>query len=75
MTFLRLHRFLRLRISINFTVLLYVKGQKNYNKMKKRMKNSGIVEELMSVIFHPKNMDKWIDWGFIEHQEMLDLFI
>jgi hypothetical protein len=26
------------------------------------MKKSGIDEELMSVIFHPKNMNKWIDW-------------
>ncbi len=44
----------------------------DYNKMKNTMKNSGIVEELMSVIFHPKNMNKWIDWGFTEHEEMLD---
>jgi hypothetical protein len=27
----------------------------------------------MSVIFHPKNMNKWIDWGFEEHQEFMDL--
>jgi hypothetical protein len=26
----------------------------------------------MSVIFHPKNMNKWIDWGFEEHQEFMD---
>ncbi len=45
----------------------------DYNLMKENMKNSGIVEELMAVIFHPKNMNKWIDWGFTEHQEMLDL--
>ena len=32
--------------------------------MKKTMNNSGIAEELMSVIFNPKNMNKWIDWGF-----------
>ena len=44
----------------------------DYNKMKENMKNSGIVEELMSVIFHPKNMNKWIDWGFAEHQEFMD---
>ena len=36
------------------------------------MKNSGIAEELMAVIFHPKNMNKWNDWGFTEHQEMLE---
>ena len=36
------------------------------------MKNSGIVEELMSVIFHPKNMNNWIDWEFSEHEEMLN---
>ena len=44
----------------------------DYKLMKETIKNSGIVEELMSVIFHPKNMNKWIDWGFTEHQEMLD---
>ncbi len=37
------------------------------------MKNSGIVEELMSVIFHPKHMNKWINWGFAEHQEVMNL--
>ena len=40
--------------------------------MKENMKNSGIVEELMSFIFHPKNMNKWIDWGFTEHQEIIE---
>ena len=44
----------------------------DYKLMKETIKNSGIVEELMSVIFHPKNMNKWIDWGFEEHQEMLN---
>jgi hypothetical protein len=38
--------------------------------MKENIKNSGIVEELMAFIFHPRNMNKWIDWGFEEHQEM-----
>ena len=28
------------------------------------MKKSGIVEELMAYIFHPRNMEKWHDWGF-----------
>ncbi len=37
------------------------------------MKNSGIVEELMAFIFHPRNMEKWKDWGFMEqHKDMLD---
>ena len=40
--------------------------------MKENMKNSGIVEELMAFIFHPKNMNKWYDLGFSEHSEMLD---
>ena len=44
----------------------------DYKLMKLNMKNSGIAEELMSVIFHPKNMEKWIDWGFTEHYEMLE---
>ena len=43
----------------------------DYKKMKEKIKNSGIVEELMAYIFHPKNMNKWIDWGFSEHQEFL----
>ncbi len=37
------------------------------------MDDSGIVEELMAVIFHPKNMNKWKDWGFSEHEEFMDL--
>ena len=44
----------------------------DYKLIKETMKNSGIAEELMSVIFHPKNMDKWIDWGFEEHKEFVD---
>ncbi len=35
------------------------------------MKDSGIVEELIAFIFHPKNMNKWIDWGFEEYTEMI----
>ena len=45
----------------------------DYIKMKETMKKSGIAEELMSVIFHPKNMNKWNDWGFSEHKEIMDL--
>ena len=44
----------------------------DYKLMKENIKNSGIAEELMSVIFHPKNMNKWIKWGFTEHQEILE---
>ena len=44
----------------------------DYNQMKENMKNSGIAEELMAYIFHPDNMNKWIDWGFTEHVEMID---
>ena len=39
--------------------------------MKENMKMSGIAEELMAVIFHPKNMEKWEKWGFTEHQEFI----
>ena len=45
----------------------------NYKLIKENMKKSGIVEELMAVIFHPKNMNKWIDWGFSEHVEFMNL--
>ena len=54
------------RFSENSNIFTY-----DYKLMKETMKNSGIAEELMSVIFHPKNMNKWIDWGFTEHQEMI----
>jgi hypothetical protein len=40
--------------------------------MKETIKNSGIAEELMAFIFYSKNMNKWNDWGFIEHHEMVD---
>jgi hypothetical protein len=36
------------------------------------MKNSRIAEELMSIIFNPKNMNKWMDWGFMEHHEFIN---
>ena len=26
----------------------------------------------MVFIFNPKNMNKWNDWGFAEHEEMLN---
>jgi hypothetical protein len=44
----------------------------DYKKMKKTMKNIGIVEELMAYIFHPRNMNKWKDWGFTEHEEIIE---
>ena len=44
----------------------------DYKQMKENMKNSGIAEDLMAYIFNPKNMNKWNDWGFSEHQEMLE---
>jgi hypothetical protein len=28
--------------------------------------------ELMAFIFHPKNMNKWNNWGFTEHQEFIE---
>jgi hypothetical protein len=40
--------------------------------MKENMKNSGIAEKLISFIFNPKNMNKWNDLGFSEHNEMMD---
>ncbi len=54
-------------LSLNSNIMTY-----DYKRMKETLKNSGIVEELMAYTFHPKNMDKWKDWGFLEHQEMLD---
>ncbi len=44
----------------------------DYIKMKETMKKSGIAEELMAFIFNPKNMNKWKDWGFSDHHEMLE---
>lgn len=35
----------------------------NYDLLKKRMKST-IEEELISVMFNPKNIDKFNDWGF-----------
>ena len=40
-------------LSLNPNIFTY-----NYKQMKKNMKNSGIAEELMAYIFHPKNMKK-----------------
>ena len=45
----------------------------DYIKMKENIKNNGIAEELMAFIFHPKNMNKWINWGFSEHEDFLKI--
>ena len=45
----------------------------DYKKMKENIKNSGIVEELMAFIFHPKNMKKWESWGFEDFKEICEL--
>ena len=54
-------------LSINPNIFTY-----DYKLMKETIKNSGIAEELMAVIFHPKNMDKWKNWGFTEHDEFMN---
>ena len=37
----------------------------DYEAMKNSMyRKGGFVEELMANRFHPKNMEKWNDWGF-----------
>ena len=53
--------------NINSKIFTY-----DYELMKNKMKNSRIAEELMAYIFNPKNMNKWNEWGFTEHQEMLE---
>ena len=37
----------------------------DYNYLRERMKNT-FAEELIANRFHPKNMDKWVSWGFDE---------
>ena len=37
----------------------------NYKELKLRMKET-IAEDLMKNRFHPKYIDKWIDWGQVE---------
>ena len=39
----------------------------DYEAMRERMRP--LAEELMSKMFHPRNFEKWIDWGFDEFQE------
>ena len=48
------------RLSNNPNIFTY-----DYEAMKNTMyKEGGFVEELMANRFHPKNMEKWNDWGF-----------
>ena len=70
---------IKLRDGINICNIDWFEFSKNpniftydYKTMKVNMKNSGIAEELMALIFHPKNMNTWIDWGFSEHQEFMN---
>ena len=41
----------------------------DYISIKTNMRNSGIAEELMAYIFHPRNMNKWFGLG---HDEFMD---
>ena len=36
----------------------------DYDAMKNHMYSSGLFEQLMQNRFHPKNIDKFEDWGF-----------
>ena len=47
-------------ISTNPSIFTY-----NYKELNKRMKET-IAEDLMKNRFHPKYIDKWIDWGQVE---------
>jgi hypothetical protein len=40
--------------------------------MKLNITISGLKEELMAYIFHPRNMEKWNDWGFSEHNDFIN---
>ena len=63
---LNFHKLYNKNICIDETIHKY-----DYVKMKEHMKNTGIAEELMAYIFHPRNMDKWNDWGFSEHDDFI----
>ena len=47
-------------LSLNLSIFTY-----NYKELKLRMKET-IAEDLMKNRFHPKYIDKWIDWGQVE---------
>ena len=53
------------RISTNPSIFTY-----NYKELKQRMKDT-IAEDLMKNRFHPKYMDKWLDWGQVEADDLL----
>jgi hypothetical protein len=36
----------------------------DYAAMKRRMLESGLAEELMRNRFHPRNIEKFVGWGF-----------
>ena len=42
----------------------------NYKEIKRRMKET-IAEDLMKNRFHPKYIDKWIEWGQVEPNDFL----
>ncbi len=46
-------------LSRNQSILTY-----DYERMKEEQYSSGLVEELMQNRFHPRNVDKFEDWGF-----------
>ena len=48
------------RLSKNSSIFTY-----DYKELKLRMKET-IAEDLMKNRFHPKYIDKWIDWGQVE---------
>ena len=56
--------------NINSKIFTY-----DYELMKNKMKTSGIAEELMAFIFHPKNMNKWYDWDLQNIKKCLNLLI
>jgi hypothetical protein len=44
----------------------------DYPKIKQRMKNT-VAEDLMKNRFHPKYMNKWLDWGQIDESDFIDM--
>lgn len=51
------HKINQERLSENSSIFTY-----DYEELKKRIKET-IAEDLMKNCFHPRNMNKWIDWG------------
>jgi len=52
-------------LSKNPSIIIY-----NYKELKQRMKDT-IAEDLMKNRFHPKYMDKWLDWGQVESDDFI----